>query len=107
MKKLLLALLLILPGVTVIADDKPVIVAPNRLAVVHLEKLPALKITGVVVGPKIRNATIVDDQIIWEGDSYKVKGEKTDLKVIKIEMVKGKGEVTFEQNGDEFIRRIK
>jgi len=110
MKKLLLALLLVFPAMTAIADDKPVVInAPNRLKVIHLEKLPALKITGVVVvkKSKLRNAAIVDDQIIWEGDFYKVKGETTDLKVIKIEIVNRKGQVTFQQNGDTFVRMIK
>jgi len=105
MKTLLLALLLAFP--TLAVANGPIIVAPNRLAVVKLTELPALEITGVVVGEKIRNAAIIDDQIVWEGDAYKVKGETTDLKVVKIEMVKDKGQVTFEHNGETFVRSIK
>jgi len=105
MKKLLLALLLAFP--TLAMADGASVVAPARLAVVKLTELPALEVTGVVVGPKIRNAAIIDDQIIWEGDAYRVKGEVTDLKVIKIEMVKGQGQVTFEHNGEKFVRSIK
>lgn len=62
-----------------------------------------LVITGIVIGEKITNSAIINDQIVWEGDYYKENYEKTKLKVVKIE----KGIVTFEWEGEQFTKRIK
>ena len=62
-----------------------------------------LEVTGIVVGDKIKNSAIINDQIVWEGNFYKEDGFNTELKVVKIE----KGIVTFEWEGEQFTKRLK
>jgi hypothetical protein len=43
--------------------------------------MPSLTVTGLVTGLKIKNATIINDRIAYEGDIFEVDGDKLGAKV--------------------------
>jgi len=46
------------------------------------EIMPHLEVTGLVVGAKIKNATIINDRIAYEGDIFEIVNDKLADKVV-------------------------